>query len=171
MGQSYFEAIAEDMDRQGIIAAAEMAKDLIVQYFTDLGAYPNIQRIFEGATGETIASLTSKQKEELLLGDWDTKAKGLALWFERKEQINKLARHNDFLARIPPEIALNQVDWKTMGEAWCEAIWGDPTKFWKWTPNEGQQQIEQPQQIGGPQGELAFEEEGTPQTRLPYGSA
>jgi hypothetical protein len=166
-GQSDFQAIAEDLDRQGIVASCEMAKDLIVQYFADLGTYPNIKRIFAEETGDIIAGLTTEQKTELLLGDWDIKARGISLWFERKEQINKIARFNDFLKSMPPEIAMSQVDWQAIGEAMSEAVWGDKEKFWK-------QQEELPEVPMGQEGDgmetpPVEEEAGINEQKLPYG--
>ncbi|PNX47744.1 MAG: hypothetical protein BV459_03810 [Thermoplasmata archaeon M11B2D] len=167
VGQGYFESIAEDIDRQGIVGAAEMAKDLVIQYFADMGAHPSVKEVFV-EEGSLIESLSDEQKEELLLGDWNIKARGLSLWFERKEQINKLARHNDFLKAIPPEIALTQVDWRAIGEAWAEAVWGDKNKFWKWSEMEQQ---EQPGVLPTVGGELPPIEEEAPlvSPRLPYG--
>ena len=167
-GSGDFQAIAEDIDRQGICGAAEMAKDLIIQYFADMGSYPSVARIFAGPTGNLISGLTAEQKIELLLGDWDIKARGISLYFERQEQINKLARFADFLAKaVPPEIGMTNVNWRDIGESYTEAVFGDRNKFWKWQEESPQIPMNQP---SGGMGELPMEEEeGVNRTGMPYG--
>lgn len=167
--QSDFISIAQDVDRQGIVSAADMAKDLIIQYFADFSSYPNVRRIFSDASGDAIMRLDDDEKAELLFGDWDIRARGLSLFFERKEQINKLARWVDGMKVIPPELAQMRIDWEEYVATLNEAVWGERKKFW----------LEQPkgkaQQMGGnvlPFQQSGMEEEtGAPTRRLPFGQA
>jgi len=169
-GQGDFQSIAEDIDRQGIVGACEMAKDLIIQYFADVGVYPSVTRIFADETGRIIQELSPEEKIELLLGDWDIRARGISLFFERQEQINKLARYTDFLAKaIPPEISMTNVNWKEIGEAWSEAVWGDKDKFWKWQEEQPQMQQVYPTEMSGEAVPPELEQ-GINQPKLPYGT-
>ncbi|MBF0524676.1 MAG: hypothetical protein HQK56_06210 [Deltaproteobacteria bacterium] len=97
-----FESIARDIERQGIVGAVDLAKDLIIQFLMDAdpGVEPNAARIL-GQAGVPMDAMSLGERMDLLEGDWDVYPRGISVFLEKSEALSQLISFLDILGKNP----------------------------------------------------------------------
>ena len=98
---SDFQSIAQDIESGFMVEGLDRARDLMVQYLIDVDD-DRITAIF--AENELqLAGMTEAQKREMIVTDVDFIARGISVFFERENLLNKLGSYVKFLNAMPDQ--------------------------------------------------------------------
>ena len=100
-----FQAIAMDIERNFLVECLDRARDLILQYLADFDGSPNISSIF-GDEGVTLDGLSEDQKRAMIVSDFDFVGRGISVFFDRMEKIEKLGTYVKMINALPDEAQL-----------------------------------------------------------------
>jgi len=143
-----FVSIAKDIETSFLVKCIDRARDLIIQYMSDFELYPDIATIF---TEEdiTLDELTPTQKKALIVTDLDIVGRGISVFFERLDRLNKLGSYVKFLNAMPEEAQI-WPRWDEILKRINDAFAFDRREMMVRTPEEVQQikraQMQQAQQ-------------------------
>ncbi|MBF0552633.1 MAG: hypothetical protein HQK60_19135, partial [Deltaproteobacteria bacterium] len=111
-----FEQIAQTIETDGIVKSVDMVKDLVLQYFTGIGANPNAGRILGDnpdpsnididsldSNGDLIDldAMSDQEKISFILDDWDVVSTGISGAMHRADNLQKLIQFISALSRNP----------------------------------------------------------------------
>lgn len=99
-----FQSIARDIENSFIVECIDRARDLMVQYLTD---FEDDEKILSAIQTEfksdkaVIASLSETQKRQLVVTDVEFIARGISIYFERQNLLEKLGAYVKMLNALP----------------------------------------------------------------------
>lgn len=97
-----FHAIAMDIERTFLTECVDMGRDLMLQYLADFDNDPSISTIFE-EEGVLLDELEDAERRALIVTDVDFVGKGISIFFEREEKLNKLGSYVKMLNALPEQ--------------------------------------------------------------------
>ena len=95
-----FQSIAMDIDNNFLVECIDMARDLMIQYLADFDSIPNISSIFEDE-GIALEAMSKEEKQAMIVTDVNFVGRGISIFFEREEKLNKLGSYVKFLNAMP----------------------------------------------------------------------
>jgi len=104
-GAQDFASIARDIERSFLVECADMARDLIVQYLSDFNRYPEITAIFQNE-GHALDNMSYNQKRAMIVTDLDIVGRGISIFFDRHDRLNKLGTYVKMLNAMPEQAQL-----------------------------------------------------------------
>ena len=97
-----FASIAGDIEKGFMVDCIDMARDLVVQYMYRFERYPEIKILFDKA-GLDVSALTGAQKKALIVNDLDIVGRGISIFFDRMDKLNKLGTYVKMLNALPDD--------------------------------------------------------------------
>ena len=97
-----FVSIAKDIETRFFVKCIDRARDLTVQYMSEFNDYPEIAAIFEGEQ-LSLDNLSDAQKKQMIITDLDIVGRGISVFFDRQERLNKLGSYVKFLNAMPDD--------------------------------------------------------------------
>lgn len=104
-----FQSIAMDIDNNFLVECIDRARDLMIQYLADFNSNPNISSICE-EEGVLLEGMSLEEKQAMIVTDVNFIGKGISIFFEREERLNKLGSYVKFLNAMP-EQAQRRPNW------------------------------------------------------------
>jgi hypothetical protein len=139
-----FQSIALDIERSFLNLCIDRARDLVIQYLTDFEDNPEIVQIFKD-DGVELAGLTETQRRAIIVTELDFVGKGISIYFEREEKLNKMGAYVKGINAMPEDAQL-YVKWPEVFKRWNEAYaWNKPEDLTR-TDEEVKQEQQRRQQ-------------------------
>jgi len=95
-----FASIAADIEQGFMVDCIDMARDLVVQYMYQFEKYPEIKVIFDNAK-LNVSALNPAQKRALIVNDLEIAGRGISIFFDRMDKLNKLGAYVKMLNAMP----------------------------------------------------------------------
>ncbi len=95
-----FASIASDIEKGFMVDCIDMARDLVVQYCYQFDKYPEIKVIFEDSQ-INLNDLSASGKKALIVNDLELAGRGISIFFERMDKLNKLGTYVKMLNALP----------------------------------------------------------------------
>ena len=115
-----FQSIATDIERGFMVDCIDMARDLMVQYLADFNSSPNMTEIF-WKEGMILDGLTESQRREMIVTDLDIIGRGVSIFFDRMEKIEKMGSFVKMINALPDDAKL-YVPWPDLIKQVFEAF-------------------------------------------------
>ncbi len=96
---SFFGAMATDIEKQALEPMIEMAVELILQ-FIDTAADPRVASIL-GIGADVLRGLTREEKLEMIVGDYKIKASGISGQLQKAEMLQNLVQFMNLIGQNP----------------------------------------------------------------------
>lgn len=97
-----FGSIAQDIERGFLVECVDMARDLVIQYLHDFNRYPEIKEIF-AEENMVLDQLTVQDRRKMIVNDLDIVGRGISIFFDRMDQLNKLGSYVKMLNALPED--------------------------------------------------------------------
>lgn len=97
-----FHSIALDIERGFLVDCIDRSRDLVIQYLIDDTSDSGIKAIFKDES-EDFDALTVRERRLMIMTDLDIVGRGISIFFEREEKLNKLGSYVKFLNAMPEE--------------------------------------------------------------------
>jgi hypothetical protein len=106
---SDFQSIAKDIERGFLVGCIDMSRDLMIQYLTGFDNDPSMTEIFKNE-GYALDELSDDEKREMIVTDLDIIGRGISIFFERMEKIEKIGSMVKMYNALP-EQAQDYIPW------------------------------------------------------------
>lgn len=117
---SDFQSIAKDIERKFLVENIDMSRDLMVQYLTGFDSSPNMTEIFADE-GVVLDELSANEKREMIVTDTDFIGRGISIFFDRMEKIEKIGSMVKMYNALP-ESAQDYVPWRDVIKEFHDAF-------------------------------------------------
>lgn len=97
-----FHSIALDVERGFLVDCIDRSRDLLIQYLIDDTSDSGVKAIFKNENKDFDA-LKAKDKRLMIETDLDIVGRGISIFFEREEKLNKLGSYVKFLNAMPEQ--------------------------------------------------------------------
>lgn len=114
-GEQTFYNMAMEIEQSGLSPCVEMTGALVLQ-FMDEFSDPSITRLLN-EKGLLLQSMPREQRYFFMQGNYDYKGRGISIYFERREKIQRII---DFLTVIGKTPLVNQFNWQEFAKVIVE---------------------------------------------------
>jgi len=119
-GMSDFQSIAKDIENCFMVDNLDMARDLMIQFLSDFNGNAKLSEVFE-EEGFELDSMNDEERQAMIITDQDFIARGISIFFDRMEKIEKIGSMVKMLNAFPEE-AQDYIPYQQLAKSTFEAF-------------------------------------------------